>query len=403
MSCLKNKKILFCITGSIAAYKACEIIRILRKEGAHVQAMLSDSAQQFVGKATFAALTNREVITSLFPNSPKVGLEHINHAEDLDALIVCPATANILCKAATGVSDDVISTTLSVCEHPTLYVPAMNFRMWRNQGTVDAVNKLRDSGAIVLDPESGKLASLHEGIGRLPEISKIMISIRELFEIKQTLAGKHVIVTAGPTREPIDPVRYISNHSSGKMGYEIAKAARDRGAVVTLISGPVSLGDVPEVKIIRIESAVQMLDVLINEIKSNNIDYLFMAAAVADFMPLYKSGIKLKRNSKTSSISLKPAPDILKSISKLNVGKIIAFALETEYNEKEAIRKMKDKNADFIALNISDGVHTGFNTDTNEFFIFSKKGFNTKIDLDQKSRLSGKLIDFILSTENSKV
>lgn len=399
MSSLKDKKILLCVTGSIAAYKACDVIRLLRKQGADVQVMLSDSAQEFVGKATFTALTNREVITSLFPNSPKAGLEHINHAEDLDAIIVCPATANILCKAAAGVADDVISTTLSVCEQPTLFAPAMNFRMWRNPATIDAVKILRKNGAIVLDPESGKLASLHEGIGRLSGISIIMNGIRELFEFPQTLAGQRVIVTAGPTREAIDPVRYISNRSSGKMGFEIAKAARDRGASVTLISGPVALGDVPEVEMIRIESAQEMLEGLKTQINGSNTDYLFMAAAVADYSPAYPSGKKIKRKKDTTKLDLKPAPDILKSISGMKVGRVIAFALETEFNEAEILRKLKDKKADYIALNIANGSQTGFNTDTNELFIYSKNGHSTKLELEQKSRLSGKLIDFILSVE----
>lgn len=399
MSVMKNKKILLCVTGSIAAYKACEIVRILRKEDADVQVMLSDSAQEFVGKATFAALTNQAVITRLFPDSPSAGLEHINHAEELDAVIVCPATANILCKAATGVADDVISTTLSVCEQPTLFVPAMNFRMWRNNGTVNAVKKLRDNGAIVMEPETGKLASLHEGVGRLPEIPKIMNEIRELFDTRQTLAGKKIIVTAGPTREAIDPVRYISNRSSGKMGFEIAIAARDRGADVTLITGPVSLGDVAEINIVRIETTQQMLNAIKDELKSDGADYLFMAAAPADYTPANPSAKKLKRNGTRTKLDLTPAPDILKSIVGMGIGKSIAFALETEFDKQEALRKLADKNTDFIALNIANGSKSGFNTDTNEFFVFGKNEEYIKLELEQKSKLSGKLIDFILSVE----
>jgi phosphopantothenoylcysteine decarboxylase/phosphopantothenate--cysteine ligase len=246
---MKNKNILIIVTGSIAAYKACEVVRYLRKEGANVQVMMSKSALEFVGITTFAALTGHDVITELFPNTPKAGLDHIQLAIDLDAVAVVPATANILCKVASGVADELVSTTLSVCEQPTLFAPAMNFRMWQNPATQEAVEKLRKRGNVIVDPDEGLLASLHEGVGRLPDIREIMNGIRGLFEMPLPLKGKKVLVTAGPTREAIDPIRYISNRSSGKMGYALAEKARDMGAEVVLISGPVSLSPVPEVEI----------------------------------------------------------------------------------------------------------------------------------------------------------
>ena len=249
---LKNKNILICVTGSIAAYKTCELIRQLRKEGAILQVMMTESAQKFIGKATFSALTNNEVLTDIFPNTPKAGLEHIELAMKIDIIIVCPSTANNLCKIANGVADDLISTTLSVCEQSTIFVPAMNFRMWRNQGTIDAVKKIRESGQIVMEPDFGQLASLHKGKGRLPDIISIMNEIRKLFHITLPLEGKKVLITAGPTREPIDPVRYISNRSSGKMGYSLAKSAKDKGAEVILISGPVFLNKIEGIKTIII-------------------------------------------------------------------------------------------------------------------------------------------------------
>ena len=186
---MKNINLLIIVTGSIAAYKACEVIRLLRKEGIGVQVMMSKSAQEFIGKTTFAALTNHEVITEMFLNTPKAGLEHIEMAIDLDAVVVIPATANIICKAANGVADELVSTTLSVCEQPTLYVPAMNFRMWQSPATMDAVGKLRNMGKVVLDPEEGTLASLHKGEGRLPDLKVIMNSIRSLFAIPLPLKG----------------------------------------------------------------------------------------------------------------------------------------------------------------------------------------------------------------------
>ena len=210
---LKNKKILICVTGSIAAFKACEVIRLLMKQQAKVQVMMSASAEKFIGKATFAALTNNEVITNLFPDTPKAGLEHIELSFELDAIVVVPATANILSKAAHGVADEIISTTLSVCEQPTLFAPAMNYKMWQNPSVIDSVETLREMNKIVLNPESGQLASLHEGEGRLPRIDNIISAVKEMLSIKQPLKNKNILVTAGPTIEPIDPVRFISNHS----------------------------------------------------------------------------------------------------------------------------------------------------------------------------------------------
>ena len=215
---LKNKKILICITGSIAAYKACEIIRILKKQDADIKVMMSNSAEKFVGRATFAALTNNEVLIDLFPDTPKAGLEHIELSFDLDLILVLPATANILSKTANGIADDIVSTTLSVCEQPTIFAPAMNYKMWQNKSVMDSVDKLKNMNKIVISPDKGYLASLHEGEGRLANTETIMNTIRDALIIKQPLKNKNIIVTAGPTLEPIDPVRFISNHSSGKMG-----------------------------------------------------------------------------------------------------------------------------------------------------------------------------------------
>lgn len=201
---LKNKKILICITGSIAAYKACELIRLLKKQEVDIKVMMSKSAEKFVGKATFAALTNNEVITDLFPDSPKAGLEHIELSFDLDLIIVVPATANILSKTANGIADDIISTTLSVCEQPTIFAPAMNYKMWQNPSVIESVEKLKIMNKVIINPEQGYLASLHQGEGRLAPINTIMNTIRDTLDVKQPLKNKNIIVTAGPTLEPID-------------------------------------------------------------------------------------------------------------------------------------------------------------------------------------------------------
>lgn len=392
---MKNKNILIVVTGSIAAYKACEVVRLLRKEGANIQVMMSKSAMEFVGKTTFAALTDNEVITEIFPKTPKAGLEHIEMAIELDALVVVPATANTICKAANGVADDVVSTTLSVCEQPTLFAPAMNFRMWQNPATMEAVEKLRKKGSIVLDPEEGQLASLHEGEGRLPELIDILNGIRSLFEIPLPLQGKKVLVTAGPTREAIDPVRFISNRSSGKMGYSLAEKARDFGAEVSLISGPVSLSPIPEVHMLPVETAEEMAVAVKNN--CSDADYLFMVAAVSDYSPADPSDKKIKRNSENKSIDLKPALDILESIKGKTKGKVIAFALETHDGEAEAQRKLVEKGADFIILNYANEKGAGFESSTNRVTIFSKSGDQIELKKDRKDRIAKKIIEYILN------
>ncbi len=391
---MKNKNILIIVSGSIAAYKTCDVVRLLRKEGADVQVMMTTSAQNFVGKTTFAALTNHEVITEMFPDTPKAGLEHIELAIDLDAIVVIPATENILCKTASGVADEVVSTTLSVCEQPTLFVPAMNFRMWQNPATMEAVAKLRSREKIVLEPEEGTLASLHEGEGRLPDIQTIMNNIRSMFEPSLPFKGKRILVTAGPTREKIDPVRFISNRSSGKMGYSIAECVRNMGATVILISGPVALRDIPEVKIVKVETAIEMQHaVLRNCIKA---DYIFMAAAVADYIPAKTSEIKMKRSSDILRLDLIAAPDILKSIHNKTSAIITAFALETHNGKKEARRKMKQKGVDFIVLNYANEKDAGFDSNTNHVTVFSKNGNSKELKKDRKDRVAKKITEYIL-------
>ena len=395
---LKNKKILICVTGSIAAFKACEVIRLLMKQEAKVQVMMSASAEKFIGKATFAALTNNEVITNLFPDTPKAGLEHIELSFELDAIVVVPATANILSKAAHGVADEIVSTTLSVCEQPTLFAPAMNYKMWQNPSVIDSVETLKKMNKVVLNPESGQLASLHEGEGRLPKIDNIISAIKEMLSIKQPLKNKNILITAGPTIEPIDPVRFISNHSSGKMGYALTDAACNKGAKVTLVSGPVNLNAHPEANVLKINTAQEMLNEL-QQIDLKKIDYIFMAAAVADYKPATQSNQKIKRTN-TINIECEPVPDIIKTISSKTNAIIITFALETEEGEKHALQKMKNKNADFVVLNYANEEGAGFNSNTNHVYIYSKSGKNIELKKDRKDRIANKILDWVIK-ENS--
>ena len=391
---MKNKNILVIVTGSIAAYKACEVIRLLTKSEANVRVMMSKSALEFIGKATFAALTNNEVITSMFSGSPKAGLEHIKMAIELDAIVVVPATANTISKVANGICDDVVSTTLSICEQPTLFAPAMNFRMWQNLATIESIKKVREKGNIVLDTEQGQLASLHEGEGRLPNINRIMNAIRMLFDAPLPLSGKKIIVTAGPTRENIDPVRFISNKSSGKMGFAIARQIKNMGGAVILITGPVSLPDIPEVKMVKVETAQEMQNSVLRNI--SKADYIFMSAAVSDYMPSQISHLKIKRSKENLVLNLVSAPDILKSIINNKPVKV-AFALETNNGKKEALRKMKDKKTDFIILNYANEEGAGFDSNTNHVTIFSKNGKSLELKKDRKDRVAKKIIEYILS------
>ena len=395
MSNLKDKNILLCITGSIAAYKACEIIRLLRKENAQVQVMLSHSAEQFIGVATLAALSNNKVITSLFPVNPKGGLEHVDFSFNIDLIVVVPATANILCKVANGVADDLISTTLSICEQPTIFAPAMNFRMWQNSATIEAVEKLKQRDKIIVKPEEGKLASLHSGEGRLANFNSIMNAIRKVFKAPLFLDKKRVLVTAGPTRESIDPVRFLSNRSSGKMGFAIAESAKNMGAEVTLVSGPVHLPDPSLITLYKIETANEMLHTLLNLIKEKDFDYIFMSAAVSDYS-FNVAKEKMKRNNEVMNLQMYKNPDILKLITKETKGTVIGFSLETQDGENNAIKKMKDKGVDYIILNYANEENAGFDVNTNHVYIFDKKNNKTELSLDRKDRIAKKIIEHIL-------
>ena len=390
---LKDKNILLCITGSIAAYKACDIIRCLVKEEANIQVMMSASAQKFIGIATIAALTKHEVLTNMFPDNPKPGLDHINLSFDLDAIVIAPATANILGKVASGVADEIISTTLSICEQPMLFIPAMNFKMWQNKSIIDAVSTLRNQGKHVMDPVTGELASLHKGEGRFPEINDIINQIRIIFDINLPLKGKHVIITAGPTQEPIDPVRYISNRSSGKMGYAFAEVARDMGAYVTLISGPVNLNKISEVDTISVSTTQDMLDAIEKKIStSKKIDYIIMAAAPSDYSSSNIKMDKIKKTNPELNLKLLATPDIIKNINKTTNATIVAFALETHNGEEEALRKMSEKDVDYIVLNYANEEGAGFECNTNRVTIYCKHGEKIELDKDRKDRIAKKIL-----------
>ncbi len=394
---LQQRRILVAVCGSIAAYKACELVRRLRKEGADVTVALTEAATRFVGPATFAAFTTHPVLLHQFPQDPAAGVPHVEVAEAFEAVVVAPATADILGKAAHAIADNLVSTLLNIVECPVLFVPAMNFRMWRNPATQAAVARLREWGRVVLDPDEGELATLHTGVGRFPEIERILQELRAILDIPQLYAGKRVLVSAGPTREPIDPVRYISNRSSGRMGYALAAAARDLGAEVTLVSGPVALAPVPGCMKVNVATAEELLSAL--QVQAPGNDYLFMAAAVADFRPANPKGEKIRRSDDPETLVLEPAPDVLKALSNDFKGVTVAFSLQPDHDLATAREKLQDKNADYIVVNSYSEPGAAFEGDTNHVWIVSAKGAEHEIPLAAKDKVAREILKFVAASD----
>ncbi len=394
---LQQRRILVAVCGSIAAFKTCELVRRLRKEGADVTVAMTEAATRFVGPTTFAAFTTRPVLLHQFPEDPAAGVPHVDVAEGFEAVVVAPATADILGKAAHAIADDLVSTLLNIVECPVLFVPAMNFRMWRNPATQAAVARLREWDRVVLDPDEGELATLHTGVGRFPEIERILQELRALLDIPQLYAGKQVLVSAGPTREPIDPVRYISNRSSGRMGYALAAAARDMGAEVTLVSGPVELEPVPGCRKVSVTTAEEMLSAL--QLEAPASDYLFMAAAVADFRPTNPKTEKIRRGAKPASLALEPAPDVLKALSNDFQGITVAFSLQPDYDLAAAREKLQDKNADYIVVNSFGEPGAAFEGNTNHVWIVSAKGAEYEIPLAGKDKVAREILKFVAASD----
>ena len=393
MDNLKDKKILLCVTGSIAAFKACEFIRLLRKQGCNVKVVMSNSAQDFIGKLSLAALSDNEVLTE----SNQSGLEHVKFAIEFDAVVILPATANILCKAGSGIADDIISTVLSICEQPKLFAPAMNFRMWQSEATQQAVEKLKDQNCIIMQPEEGALASLHKGEGRLPDLHEVINELRQILHIKTPLKNKKILISAGPTRENIDPVRFISNRSSGKMGYAIAEEARNMGANVQLVSGPVSLENPSEVNVIHVETGQQMHDEMSKHLDS---DIIVMCAAVSDYKVEDIANEKIKSAKSSISLDLHPTTDIIKSLAKNTQATIVAFALETSNGKKNALKKLKDKGADVIVLNHPSEDGCGIESNFNKVSILSRNNNSYEISKNRKDRVAKQILKFVINMQD---
>ena len=392
MTNLKNKKILLCVTGSIAAYKSCEFIRLLKKQECHVQVVMTNSAQDFIGTLSLASLSGNEVLI----DTEQSGLDHVNFAIEFDLIVILPATANIICKAANGIADDIVSTILSICEQPKLFVPAMNFRMWQSKATQDAVSNLRNNDCFVMNPNEGYLASLHKGEGRLPELHDTLNEIRKIFDIPTPLKNKKILITAGPTREQLDPIRFISNKSSGKMGYAFAEVSRDLGGDVTLISGPVSIDSPSEINTIYIETAADMYSKMKLYL---DVDIIIMCAAISDYTPIDVLNDKIKREKNNLSINMKPTIDIIKNIAQNTNALIIAFALETSNGEKNAKNKLSKKNVDYIILNHPNQDDCGIDSNYNKVIIFDKNNNKKEFQKDRKDRIARSIMKFIINKE----
>ncbi len=390
-------KVILGVGGGIAAYKAAEIARGLLERGHAVQVVMTRAAQQFVRPLTFAALSGEKVITNLFPSEGgeetlASAVEHIRVAEEGNLLLVAPATADLLAKFAHGVADDFLTTLYLAFTGPVVLAPAMNVNMWRHPATQENLRVLRERGHFIIEPEEGPLACGMVGPGRLAAPERIVQWVCELPAQRRDLEGECVLVTAGPTQEPLDPVRFISNRSSGKMGYALAEAARARGARVILISGPVSLAPPAGVELVRVETAAEMRAAVLERLAESSI--IIKAAAVADYHLAEVPRHKRKKTAARLSLELDPTPDILAEIGKIKEDRLlVGFAAETENLLEEARRKLQAKNCDMLVAN---RVEEAFGADDNEVVLLMRTGETVPLPRAPKRELADRIFDHLL-------
>ncbi|MDW7681037.1 MAG: bifunctional phosphopantothenoylcysteine decarboxylase/phosphopantothenate--cysteine ligase CoaBC [bacterium] len=393
----ENKNILVGVTGGIAAYKVPDIIRAIRKNNSNVRAVLTASAAKFVTPLTLATLTEQPVLMEMFIDESRRSTIHIDSARWADAILICPATANTMGKIAHGIADNLLTTLIMAATSPVIFCPAMNKEMVANTFYQQNLKKLQQAGYHFVDSEPGELACGEFGAGRLADKMKILARLRKVLFGNQRLVGKKVLVTAGRTEEKIDPVRYISNYSTGKMGFAVAEAAWIEEAEVTLITGPTELTTVDEIKLIRVESSEQMMTAVDNALPTH--DVVVMAAAVADFKPKHFQEQKIKKSTALQTFELQQTTDILKTVGEKKGEKIIVgFAIETENELSNAEKKMREKNLDFIVLNNPNVQGAGFGYDTNVATILDRMGGREKLPLMSKKKLAeiiiNKIVDF---------
>ena len=387
---LTGRRILLGVTGGIAAYKAAILARLLVRAGADVRVVMTEAATRFVGPDTFAALTGNPVHTSLW-DEPGTVL-HVRLAHEIDLAVVAPATANLLAKVAHGVADDLLTSTLLETRCPIVVAPAMHTGMWEHPATVTNLHTLEDRGVTVVGPVSGWLAAGDEGPGRMSEPEEIAAAVLEVAARSADLADRTVVVTAGPTHEPIDPVRFIGNRSSGRMGIAVASEANGRGADVTLILGPGTIAPPSFLHVVRVETAEQMRDAVMSS--AGAADAIVMAAAVADFRPDSAADEKLKKGSGPPQVRLVPTPDILDELAERPGDRVvIGFAAETSDLEAEGRRKLEGKRLDAIVVNEVGREGTGFGSETNDAMIIGKDGDDEPMRTWTKRELAAAICD----------
>ncbi len=386
------KHVVMGVTGSIAAYKACDIISALRKSGVDVHVILTHAGAEIITPLTLETISGNRVVKDMFDSDRHFEVEHISLAKLADLFLVAPATANFIGKMASGIADDMLTTTVMATTAPVMIAPAMNTNMYLDAATQANIETLKRRGCEFIAPATGHLACGDEGIGKLAAVEDIVRAVLDKLNVKRDLEGKRVLVTAGPTREAIDPVRYITNRSSGKMGYAIAEAAAERGADVTLISGPVSLGTPGGVKHVDIVSSDELCDSVIERFPG--CDILVMAAAPADFTPAEFSSEKIKKGGDNLTLNLRATRDILKTIAPLKSNqKVMGFAAETHNVENNAIEKLKRKKLDFIAANDVTAEGAGFGTDTNIITLYGADGSREHSGMVTKREAADWLLD----------
>ena len=394
MKQLANKHVLLCVTGGIAAYKAAEIIRLLKTSGSNVRVLMTSAAKEFITPLTMQALSGNQVHTDLLDTDAEAAMGHIELAKWSDIVLIAPCSANSIARLASGKGDDLMTAVCLAAECKIYFAPAMNQAMWSDSRTQNNHKKLLENKFIPIGPNSGEQACGDEGYGRMSEPQEIVNNIASGFS-EGLLAGKKILITAGPTREKIDPVRFISNRSSGKMGFSIAEAARDEGGLVSLISGPVSLETPNEIKRINVESADEMLSEVDKVI--NDFDLFISTAAVSDYKPEEYEVQKIKKEKNTDNLNLEliTNKDILKHVSKDKGDlKVIGFAAETQNIIENAKKKLNEKNLDLIIANDVSDPSIGFDSDENEVYLITDE-IEKKIDRVSKKKLSRSIIEFI--------
>ncbi len=394
--------ILLGVTGGIAAYKACEVLRLFDKAGHRVRVVMTRTATEFVGPLTFETLSKAPVLTDAQPLGENGSILHIDYADQADVFVVAPCTANVIAKLAQGIADDALSTTALAFTGPVLIAPAMNVNMWNSESVRKNLDVLRKRGIHVVEPSSGDLACGWVGEGRLAEPPEIVEAVLRVLDIHKDLARLRIVISAGPTQEKIDPVRYISNRSSGKMGYAVAEAARSRGASVTLVSGPVSLEAPEGVRLIRVESASEMKAAM--DEAAAAADVVIMAAAVADYRAAAPVDRKIKKDSEEVQIALIRNDDILAGLGKTKrAGQVlVGFAAETNDVIAYASEKLKRKNADLFVANDVSRADIGFSADENEIHLLYADGRAVKVDKAPKKRIANAILDAVKDLHAAK-